>query len=355
MLECSICNRLFDDRFRVFAPPYPEPFDRIECARRAGAAQGADEHMAPILLPTVEALRPRAEPIRRHSESLPALAGRRLSIAALAFSSLLPAQAALASGAALLTGGTAASVYLAAKPAPRAPAPKPAVRMQTSSTSRGTSPQFRARPVVTSPPAAVVWQERTSPERAPAPHHAGRGKFGRQLPTAVRRDAGIAQLPMRPVPGELAGPQRPTHSSTEPQAATPAAEPRPEAKSEPKQKPTDTQKPKDTPKPKGTQKPTDTHKPKDNQQPKDTQKPKHTQKPKDNATDTSKPKPATTKPPTAEAPAPAEPPTATPPTTSESPTDAARDKQPGPPDQNDNHGGGKGDGNNGRNGKGGGH
>jgi hypothetical protein len=114
MLECSVCNRLFDGDFSVFAPPYQEAFDRIECARRA-AAWGADERLAPILLSSVEALRP-------HSEPLPALVGRRLSIAVLAVSALVPAQAALAGGAALLTGGTAASVYLVAKPAPGAQA-----------------------------------------------------------------------------------------------------------------------------------------------------------------------------------------------------------------------------------------
>ena len=47
MLECSICGRSFDDCFRVFAPPHPEPLDRIECARRAAAAWGADERVAP--------------------------------------------------------------------------------------------------------------------------------------------------------------------------------------------------------------------------------------------------------------------------------------------------------------------
>ena len=69
MRECSVCNRLFDDGFSVFAPPCQEAFDRIECARRAAAVWAADERLAPILLPTVEALRPHSEPLARAVQS----------------------------------------------------------------------------------------------------------------------------------------------------------------------------------------------------------------------------------------------------------------------------------------------
>jgi hypothetical protein len=63
MLECSVCSRLYDGCFTVFVPPHAEPFDRIECARRAAAAWGAEERLVPIMLPTIEAFRPRSEPV----------------------------------------------------------------------------------------------------------------------------------------------------------------------------------------------------------------------------------------------------------------------------------------------------
>jgi hypothetical protein len=352
MLECPICNRLFDERFRVFAPPYPEPYDKIECARRASAAWGADEHVASILLPTVEAPRP-------HSEPRPALVSRRLSVAALALSALVPAQAALAGGAALFTGGTAASLYLAANQAPGAPASKPTVRVQSPTRSSGPSPQVPARSLVTGPPAPLAWEGLASPERAPAPRHANRDKLARQLQIAVARDVAVAQSRSRPVPGELAAPQRPTQSSTEPHAAAPMAKPSPEPTSAPKPKPIDTQKPIDTPNQTETTKPKHTKKPTNTQNPKDTKKPTDTPKPKNKPTDTSKPEPPATKPPTAGTPAPPnrqptpasapepQPTTTTPPTTSE-PTHAPPNDQSGPPNQNGSHGEGNGNGNNGK-------
>src|SRR5438093_10666497 len=60
VLECSVCRRLFDGRFKVFVPPHPEPFDTVECARRAAGAWGADKAAAvPLILPTIETVRPR--------------------------------------------------------------------------------------------------------------------------------------------------------------------------------------------------------------------------------------------------------------------------------------------------------
>jgi hypothetical protein len=355
MLECSVCNRLFDDRFTVFVPPHAEPFDRIECARRAGVAGGVEERLAPIVLPTIEAFRPRSEP-------LPALVGPRLSLAALAVFVLAPGQAALAGGAALFTGGTAASVYLAAKPSPGAPASKPTVRVQSSSASRATSPQVPATSVVTGPPGAFVRERPAGPERASARRRAGRGTVVRHAPIAFTRDEGVAELPPRAGPGEGAAPRRPRQSSTEPQAATPlTAEPTPEPEPESKPKPMDTPKPKDTsepkPKPKDTSEPKPKPKPKDTSEPKpkpkdtsepkpkpkDTSepKPKDTSEPKPKPKDISEPNPPTAKPPTAEpTPAPPEP-QPTPPTTSEPPTDAPPNEPPSPQGQNGSHGNGK--------------
>jgi hypothetical protein len=340
MLECSICSRSFDDRFRVFAPPHPEPFDRIECARRAAAASGTNERVAPILLPTIEAFRPHAEPP-------PALIGRRVGIAALALSALVPAQAALAGGAALFTGGTAASVYLAAKPAPGAPASKPTVRVQTPFTAKGASPQVPARSLMNDPPAALAWERPASPKPAPAPRHASRSMVARQLQIAVARDAGAAQLSARPKPGKLAAPQRPTQSSTEPQTAPPMAESRPEPKSEPKLKPSHTQTPTDT------QRPTETPKQKDTPKGKPRDTPKQKDTPKGKPTDTPKQKPPTAKSPSAGPPSappepqptPATPPESHPPTTSEPASNAPSDKPSNSQGQDGSHGNDKGQGN----------
>lgn len=343
MLECSICSRSFDDRFRVFAPPHPEPFDRIECARRAAVAWGADERKAPILLPTIEALRP-------HSEPPPALIGR-VGIAALALSALVPAQAALAGGAALLTGGTAASVYLAAKPIPGEPASKPTVRVQTPSTAKGTSPQVPAGSLMNDLPAALAWEQPASPKPAPAPRHASRNTVATQWQIAVAQGAEAAQLPARPKPGKLAAPQLPTQSSTGPQAATPMAESRPE----PKPKPSQTREPKDT------QESTDTPKQEDTPKGKPTDTPKQKDTPNGKPTDTPKQKPPTAKSPSAgpasappePRPTPASPPESHPPTTSEPASNAPSDKPSNSQAQDGSHGNDEGQGN-GRGGRGGG-
>ena len=158
-------------------------------------------------------------------------------------------------------------------------------------------------------------------KRPSAPRSARRGTVARHTPIAVARDEGVAGLPSRAVPREQAAPERPAQRSTEPQAATPTAEPKPEPK------PNSTGTPK--PKPTGTPKP---------------------------EPPIAKPKPPTAKPaPTAEpAPAPPEPqlpptsppesqpPTSTPPTTSEPPTDALPDEPTDRPGQDGSHGEGKG-------------
>jgi hypothetical protein len=111
MLECSVCRRLYDGRFKVFVPPYHEAFDTIECARRAAEAWGLNKIApVPVILPTIEAVVP-----RRTAQVTPAVPRR--GVAALAAAILAPGQVALASGVGLLAGGTAASIYLTARPA----------------------------------------------------------------------------------------------------------------------------------------------------------------------------------------------------------------------------------------------
>jgi hypothetical protein len=110
MPECPICRREYDDRFSVFVPPHPEGFDSIECAQRAAAIWAASEP-APVILPTVEVVP--APPVE---DDRPASAAPRRGLAALAALALVPGQAALAAGVGLATAGTAASIYLAAKP-----------------------------------------------------------------------------------------------------------------------------------------------------------------------------------------------------------------------------------------------
>src|SRR4029450_1106021 len=108
MPECPICRREYDDRFSVFVPPHPEGFDSIECAQRAAAIWAATEPV-PIILPTTEVV---AAP----AAALPVAAAPRRGLAALAVLALIPGQAALAAGVGLAAAGTAASIYLAARP-----------------------------------------------------------------------------------------------------------------------------------------------------------------------------------------------------------------------------------------------
>jgi hypothetical protein len=110
MLECSICRRPFDGRFKVMVPPSNEAFDSIECARQAATLRGLDAAaLTPIVLPTL-AVEPWTSPVG------PAPAAPRKGMAALAAMLLVPSQAALAGGVGLATAGSAAAIYLAARP-----------------------------------------------------------------------------------------------------------------------------------------------------------------------------------------------------------------------------------------------
>ena len=347
MLECSICKRLYDARFTVFVPPHTEPFDTIECARRAAAAWDAERPVAPIVLPTIEAFRPDSEPT-------PAHVGPRV-LAALAVLALAPAQAALAGGAALLAGGTAASAYLAAKPSPGALASKPIVRRQGPSDAGRTSPQVPTTSVVTRPADVIVRETPAGSNRGSAPRRAERGTVARHAAMAVAQDEGVAERPSPAVPRQQAAPQRPPQAATEPQAATPTPEPMPKseaarskseaAKSKPeaaKSKPeTAKSKPetaKSKPETAKSKSETARSKPETAKSGPETAK---------SGPETAKSKPETPKPAPSAEPGPAAPDSQPPPSPSAEsrpPTDAPADDSAGPPGQEGNHGKGKGGG-----------
>ena len=136
MPECPICRREYDDRFSVFVPPHPEGFDSIECAQRAASIWGTAE-VAPVVLPMVEVVPPPPA-----AEAVPVAAVPRRRLAALAALALVPSQAALAGGVGLAAAGTAASIYIAARPVvqshPRPPSRSPPHR-------RSRPPRPRAR------------------------------------------------------------------------------------------------------------------------------------------------------------------------------------------------------------------
>ena len=119
MPECSICRRSYDERFQVFIPPHPESFDRVECARQAARIWGLDPAAAvPVVLPTIVAVGAGVGLHRPVAAATPA--APRRAVAALAALAIAPSQVAIAAGAGLFAAGSAASVYLAARPAGKA-------------------------------------------------------------------------------------------------------------------------------------------------------------------------------------------------------------------------------------------
>ena len=357
MRECSVCNRLFDDGFSVFAPPCEEAFDRIECARRAAAVWAADERLAPILLPTDEALRP-------HSEPRPALVGRRLSIVALAVSALVPAQAAAARRWRCVAYGRNRCIGL-----PRREAGSRRGGIEASSADAilhriegnfaADSSQIRchrlgrflAQKCTSQPGSHAGSAPRQSRQGRAAAADLGRSRRNSRQ-TAVAYGTGRACCSTA-ADSEL---DRATDCRTHDQAESRSRLPKP--------KPADAQKPRDIEKPRHTQKPKHSQKPTDSQKPKDSNKPRDSHKPRDRPTNTAKPNPSATKTPTVEHPSPpnrqaappsapeSQPPTTAPSTNSEAPPHGPPDGQPGPPDQNGSHGEGNGNGNHGGGGHG---
>jgi hypothetical protein len=109
MPECPVCRREFDARFQVFASGGREGFDTLECARRATRTAGADEVLAPLLLPTIELL-PIARPPAVAPLALFSTTRRRLAAAVAV--PLVASPTAIAAGLSLVAAGTATSLYL---------------------------------------------------------------------------------------------------------------------------------------------------------------------------------------------------------------------------------------------------
>ena len=249
MLECSICRRSFDGRFKVIVPPSNEAFDSIECARQAAMLRGLDAAaLTPVILPTL-AVEPWESPVG------PIPATPRKGLAALAAMLLVPSQAALAGGVGLATAGSAAAIYLAARPAIQPshsdsvvtamPAPKaPSSRPSTPATrpaARAPLPLAAKRPPDVRARKLVVGRR----SRPPAGYAVVRNVVptGRSTPGSSYSTSTNTQLVSRTIPAR---------------GTAPVSKPTPVAKvvpnsglaQPPTQRPTPTSVPKPSPKPK---------------------------------------------------------------------------------------------------------
>ena len=251
MLECSVCRRPFDGRFKVMVPPSNEAFDSIECARQAAMLRGLDAAaLTPVVLPTLTA-EPWASPVG------PNPATPRKGMAALAAMLLVPSQAALAGGVGLATAGSAAAIYLAARPAiqashsdavvtampapkrpsskPSTPAARPAARAPVRlATTR--PPDVRARKLVVGrrarPPAGYAVVRNVVPTRRSTPGSAYATSTNTQLVSRtipVRETAPVS----KPTPVAKAVP---TSGLARPpqQRSTPTSIPKPRPKPRPR-------------------------------------------------------------------------------------------------------------------------
>jgi hypothetical protein len=254
MPECPICRRQYDEQSAVFVPPHPEAFDTIECAKLAAAAWGTAA--APVILPTIEIIP--APPVAK-PKPVAGAPGRR--IAALAALALVPGQAALAGGVGLAAAGTAAAIYLAAKPA-FAPHPEaastgssgapetstggstggsPASPVQNTPAARppdailaGPRPSSRVRAVVAT--AHVAHVTGGSSTRSSSPESAlqliSRTVPAAQEPASTPKDSRPPGKQQTPAPGATPAPkprkpkpspQQPPATPAPPQPSTPAA------------------------------------------------------------------------------------------------------------------------------------
>jgi hypothetical protein len=175
MPECPICRQQYDEQFSVFVPPHPEAFDTVECAKLAMASWGAAA--APVILPTIEVVP--APPVAKPVAGVP---GR--GIAALAVLALVPGQAALAGGVGLAAAGTAAAIYLAAKPAL---APQP----EAAGTGSSQAPEISTGGSTGGSPAGLA--QGMPAARPPDAIHAG-PRISRRRPHAVVATAHVAHV-----------------------------------------------------------------------------------------------------------------------------------------------------------------
>jgi hypothetical protein len=262
MPECPICRREYDDRFSVFVPPHPEGFDSIECAQRAAAIWAATEP-APIILPTIEVVAASAAP----EEARPASAAPRRGLAALAALALIPGQAALAAGVGLAAAGTAASVYLAAKPVlqpshPTSVAVGTAPEAKTEPSSESGAPAAPAAP--STKPLGGQTEGATTidrPEKKPAPSSAVTTRPKRKVHIVVVPKTHAVRVVHHPSLSSTADefisrsvPIRHVHPSTSAPAPRPQpkAGPKPHPKPKPEPAPT---KPRPHPKPPAPEEP----------------------------------------------------------------------------------------------------
>jgi hypothetical protein len=182
VLECPICRQSYDDRFQVFVPPHYEAFDTVACARRAAEVWGWDNTApVPVILPTIEYVQAR-------SETQVASVVRRRRVAALAGFDLASGQAALAAGVGLLAAGTAASIYLWARPGGVTTPSSPIAAGAPTTGETIVPPAVRATPLTTA-----------SPRTRPAAHAVSRPQFvaftgtGRSVGSGTRAGTVLAK------------------------------------------------------------------------------------------------------------------------------------------------------------------
>jgi hypothetical protein len=261
MPECPICRQEYDDRFSVFVPPHPEGFDSIECAQRAAAIWAASE-AAPVILPTIEVVH--APPV---VDGRPAPAARRRGLLALAALALVPGQAALAAGVGLATAGTAASIYLVAKPILQPSHP--------ASVATGAAPQPKApssgsaAPAPAAPPTGSSSGQSTGastvdrPTKKPARSSHVSTRSARQVHTvhaAKAQTASTAHHPSLANSGAAKFVSRPV-TIRHPHPSAPEAAPQPHSATPPKPKPQPTPKPDPAPTKPHSPKPPTPHEP----------------------------------------------------------------------------------------------
>ena len=250
MLECSICRRPFDGRFKVMVPPSNEAFDSIECARQAAMLRGLDAAaLTPVVLPTL-AVEPWESPVG----SIPATP--RKGVVALAAMLLVPSQAALAGGVGLATAGSAAAIYLAARPAIQPshsdsvvtamPAPKaPSSKPSTPAARPAARPPLRL--AATRPPDArarkLVVGRRSRPPAGYAVVrnvvHTRGSTSGSSYATSTNTQLVSRTIPARTAPASKPTPVAkavPTSGLTQPptQSSTPTSMPKPRPKPKPR-------------------------------------------------------------------------------------------------------------------------
>src|SRR5262245_42105553 len=244
MLECSICRRQFDGRFKVMVPPSNEAFDTIECAQRAAMLRGVDpEALTPVVLPTIT-IAPFQSPV------VSAASTSRKGIVALAAILLAPGQAALAGGVGLAAAGTAASIYLTTRPTVQpahsvsvtAAAPPRAVPSSEAPATDKQAVQSPSAVAVSRPPDAAA-RALVVARHAPAAAARNLVSTRARAHSSTVSTSGGTQLISRTVPvtSHAAAPvtnTKPAPATAPARSAKPKAKPKPKAVAKPRPHPT---------------------------------------------------------------------------------------------------------------------